>query len=427
MKESIIEFIKHYYTNQIDGQEVFNKIAYENHAVYWTVGMTIALILASICLWYISRFIILRILYVLIDRTKVEWDDHFVKNKVFRSIAQLVPLMFLEYFLSIAFYQYPAICSFWTKVVLLLIVVSIMITVNRTLNAFRDIVCSMPRYEDKPIQSYFQVMKITTSGIFIILMLSLVTNKTPLFFLTSLGAMMALLIVIFKDTILGFVGSIQLAANDLIRIGDWITMDKFGADGNVTEINLATVKIQNFDNTITTIPTYSFISDSFKNWRGMKDSDGRRIKRAINIQIGSVHFANEELLERLKEVKILQDLVVERQDRIHSFIVENNISKQDSFNGPRQTNIGLYRKYIEFYLRNNQNINQDMLIMVRQLSPTDSGIPIEIYCFSSNKDWLVYEEVMADIFDHIFAITHLFELRFFEKPTGYDMRNMLRN
>lgn len=331
--------------------------------------------------------------------------------------------MFMDYFLSIVFYQFPSMHGGLSKLVAVLILFAVMISINRGLNAFRDIIKEKDVYSDKPIQSYFQVGKIVVSGIFLIIMLSVVTSKSPVFFLTSLGAVSAILLLVFKDTILGFVGSIQLSVNDMIRIGDWVTMEKFGADGEVEEINLATVKVRNFDKTITTIPTYSFISDSFRNWRGMQESEGRRIKRSVYIQIDSIHFASEDLIKQLGKIKILNNFIQEREKEIQEYNKKNGFIGEQAVNARKQTNIGLFRRYIEYYLQHNPEINHKMQMLVRQLDSSDKGVPIEVYCFTKTKVWNEYELITADIFDHIFAIVPLFELTIFESPTGKDFRN----
>jgi miniconductance mechanosensitive channel len=425
MKEIIINWIRSFYYSSKEGITTFDQLNYDKQAIYWAIAMLLVLVFASILLWFITRFIMVRILHVVIDKSKVTWDDHLVNNKVFKSLAHLVPLMFMEYFLQIVFYQYSNMNVYWSMLVHVLIILAVMYSINRALNAFRDIIQQNSRYQDKPIQSYFQVLKIASSGIFIILMLSVVSDKSPIFFLTSLGAISAILLLIFKDTILGFVGSIQLAANDMIHIGDWITMERYGADGDVVEINLATVKVQNFDKTITTIPTYSFISDSFKNWRGMEDSEGRRIKRSINLQLDSITFASKELLDKLAHVRLLKDFIAERQTEIEAYNKELQYDEQFAINGRRQTNVGLFRKYIEFYLNNNVNINQNMPLMVRQLNSSPTGLPLEIYCFSYEKEWVKYEAIMADIFDHVYAVAHFFDLNIFESPSGKDFKKFL--
>lgn len=422
MKEAIINWIRSFYYVRTENSILFNQTSYGNQAFLWAIGMFISLIIISFCLWWVSRFIISKIVYTIIDKTTTTWDDHFVKNKVFRSLANIVPLMLMDYFLSIVFYQFPTINSYCNRITNVLIVFAIMVSINRCLGAFRDIIKENERYQDKPIQSYYQISKITSISFFVILMLSVLTNQTPMFFVTSLGAMTAIVALVFKDTILGFISSLQLSSNDMVRIGDWITMEKYGADGDVIEINVSSVKIRNFDKTISSIPTYSFISDSFKNWRGMKESEGRRIKRSVNIQIDSIGFATPELLNRLKKIKIIQDFVIEREAEIENYNKEFGFVDGEELNGRRQTNIGLFRRYIEFYIRQNPHINKDMTIQIRQLEAKETGVPIEVYCFTTVKEFSPYETIIADIFDHIFAITHLFELRIFENPSGHDFR-----
>ena len=422
MKDFIIDWIRHFYQYSKDGVVYFDTKGYNEHLFYWSAGMFVALIASSLLAWFLTRLFMVQILHVLVDRTKSTLDDHLVNNKVFRSMAHIVPLMFLEYFLSIAFYRYPEMNWTMSKLVSFLMLYAIMVSLSRILNALRDYIKEKPTYSDKPIQSYFQVIKIVSIGILMILMMSVLTDKSPLFFLTSLGAVSAILILVFKDTILGFVGSIQLSANDMIRIGDWVTMDKYGADGDVEEINLATVKVRNFDKTITTIPTYSFISDSFKNWRGMQESEGRRIKRAVYIEVDTVHFASEELINSLSKLKLLKEFIKERQAEIESYNEEHGFKGDELINARKQTNLGLFRRYVEYYLRHNVEINQEMTLIVRQLHPTDKGVPLEIYCFTNTKEWGEYEDITSDIFDHIFAIVPEFELSLFENPSGRDFQ-----
>lgn len=427
MRASIIAWIKSFYESTVNGTTVFNNQTYLDHSIYWALGMFAILVGASLLIWIISRFIMFQLVYLLVDRTKTVWDDYLIKNKFFRALAQLVPLMFMEYFLSIVFYQYPSLVSLSHKFVMVLIILVLILTFNRFFSTVRDILFEQERYRDKPIQSYFQVAKIISTGIFIVVLMSIVTGTTPIYFLTSLGAVSAILILVFRDTILGFVGSLQLSANDMIRIGDWVTMDKFGADGEVEEINLATVKVRNFDKTITTIPTYSFISDSFKNWRGMQESDGRRIKRAIKINISSVRFADEEMIYQLKKINVLNEFITNRQEEIRKYNETNGFIGENEVNGRKQTNLGIFRKYIEHYLQLKVELNHDMVLMVRQLESSETGIPLEIYCFTKTKDWQPYELVIADIFDHIFAMVKLFDLEIFESPAGRDVRMALKS
>jgi miniconductance mechanosensitive channel len=424
MKRALIDWIKSFYVHLTKGGEVFDEVSYNQDIFYWTIGLFAALVVASVLIWVVSRLILLEIMHKVAIRSKTEWDDYLMKNKVFKGLAMVVPLIFMEYFLSIVFFHYTDVLNYTHKIVAVMIVLVSIVIVNRFFNGVGDIIMSHKAYRDKPIKSYVQVMKIIFTGILIIAILSILTNKSPLFFLTSLGAVSAILLLVFRDTILGFVGSIQLASNDMIRIGDWVTMEKYGADGDVTEINLTTVKVRNFDNTITTIPTYSFISDSFRNWRGMQESDGRRVKRAIHISMDSVGFASQELIAKLKKVGILSDFIERRQKEINDYNRSHGLTDEGMLNKRRQTNLGLFRRYIEYYLKNNTHINSEMTLMVRQLTPTEKGVPLEVYCFTHTKEWEQYEIIIADIFDHLFAIVKEFELVGFEEPTGNDLRSL---
>jgi len=386
-----------------------------------TIGLFILVGLFILILWWLTKKILINVLHVIVNKSKTDWDDYLLKHKFFSIISNLVPLVFMDSFLITIFYDYPRVANFLTKGTDILIVLVILIAILRFLSAANEVLSERENLKDKPIQSYFQLAKILVGGFMVILGLSIATGQSPVYFLTSLGAATAILLLVFKDTILGFVGSIQLAANDMVRIGDWITMEKYGADGDVVEINLATVKVQNFDKTITTIPTYSFISDSFKNWRGMEMSEGRRIKRALNIEINSIKFCDADLIERLKNIDYLRDYIQEKEDEIKQYNKDQKINEAYLLNGRNQTNIGLFRNYLTTYLEKNPHINQEMTLMVRQLSSTENGVPIEIYCFSKSKDWGVYEVVIADIFDHLFSSAKYFELTIFERPSGNDV------
>ena len=379
----------------------------------------IALVIAII--WWLTRKILIQILHMVVNKSKTKWDDFLVKRRFFSAFSNLLPLLFMDHFVYTVFYSYPNLVTLFAKATDIAMVFVILVSINRFLSAAADVLSEKETLRDKPIHSYFQLTKILVAGFMIILALSILTERSPVYFLTSLGAATAILLLVFKDTILGFVGSIQLAANDMVRIGDWITMEKYGADGDVVEINLATVKVQNFDKTITTIPTYSFISDSFKNWRGMQMSEGRRIKRAINIEIHSIRFADASLLERVAKIDLLSNFAKQKEAELELFNNENRKHHEVLVNGRRQTNIGLYRRYINNYLMQNNLINQEMTLMVRQLAPSEFGVPIEIYCFSTKKDWESYEVIVADIFDHLFASTSYFDLSVFERPSSSSM------
>lgn len=386
--------------------------------------MSIVVAIISVAMWWVTRKIILTFVHRFAEKSNTTWDDHLMDRRFFSALAQLAPWLTMDYFLGIVFVDFPKILSFLDATTDVVIIFVMMIAMLRFVNAFGDVLLENEKLKDKPIHSYLQLVKIIASGVFIIYMLSVLTDKDPVFFLTSLGAVSAVLLLIFKDTILGFVGSIQLAANDMIKIGDWVTVDKYGADGDVIEITLAVVKVQNFDKTITTIPTYSFIADSFKNWRGMTESGGRRIARSFNIKIDTIKFCTPELIEKFNDYELISDYVNEREAEIQKFNKESKVNKNIIINGRHQTNLGLLRKYMHEYLAKHPGVNKEMTYMVRQLAPTEFGVPIQVYCFSTSKDWPVYESIQGDIFDHFFAAVSFFELEIFERPAGSDFKPM---
>jgi miniconductance mechanosensitive channel len=307
--------------------------------------------------------------------------------------------------------------SMFGKLVGIYIILLSLWIIRSVLKAIRDYLKEQPRFSDKPIDSYIQVIMIVLwiYGVGVIISKIFDIDKSTL--LGTLGAISAIVILIFRDTILGFVASVQVSLNDMVRIGDWITFDKYGADGDVIEINLATVKVRNFDNTTTTIPTYSLISDSFRNWRGMLDSDGRRIKRHILVKAKSIRFLTDDELQKMKKIQLVSDYIDVRQTEINKYNKTYNVDKSLSINGRNMTNFGLFRKYITNYLEHYPGINKNMILLCRQLQPTAHGIPLEIYAFSKDQRFEQYEYIMADIFDHIIASIVYFDLEIYEMPT----------
>ena len=355
------------------------------------------------------------------NKTKTTFDDYLVKSNFPRFVAHILPLVILWNLVPIIFIE-----SAWMTNLLLVLVqifsVILSIYIFRSiLRSTRKYLEEKERFKDKPMESYVQVLMIFAWGIGIFWTVQLLTGFSVVS-LTTLGAASAVILLIFKDTILGFVASIQVSVNDIVRIGDWITFSKFGADGYVTEINLATVRVQNFDNTYTTIPTYSLIADSFQNWRGMQESPGRRIKRAIFIKQSSIKFLSVEDVERLKQIQLIKPYLEHRQKDVDKFNEKNEIDKQLLINGRNQTNLGVFRYYADAFLNENTAINKDLFLMVRHLAPTDKGIPIEIFCYSKDKQWVNYEHIQADIFDHLLAAIPYFDLEIFELPTGKDVQ-----
>ena len=380
--------------------------------------LTIVIFLGILVVNFISNKIISKLFKSLSVNTKTNFDDYLIQNKTPYYISKLVPVALLFLIIPFWFYSYDFVVEYVFQILEVYLVLLIVWIIRSILRALRFYLKTIDSFKDKPIESFIQVVLILVWFLAILNIFSIITGKEITTFLAAMGALSAVILLIFKDTILGFVASIQLSSNDLIRIGDWVTMKQYGADGDVIEINLNSVKIQNFDKTITTIPTYKLISDSFKNWRGMSESDGRRIKRSLSVKGSSVKFLNEEELTQLKKIKLLKKLILSKEDEIKKHNLSLDINPSVLVNGRNLTNLGLFRNYIEIYLTNASNINNNMTVMCRQLSPTPHGIPLEIYAFSKNKEWKHYEHIMSDIFDHLLASLKSFHLELFEYPTS---------
>lgn len=378
----------------------------------------IVLAIISYFIFLIFRFILVRSMIIIARRTKTRFDDLLVSNKTAKYIAHLIPLLFIYKSVPIILENFVYWEGVFGKLVGIYIVLLSLWIIKTILNAFRDHLKSNPSYSDKPIDSYIQVIMIVLWLFGFVMIISKIFDISTGTMFGTFGAISAIIILIFRDTILGFVASVQVSLNDMVRIGDWITFDKFGADGDVIEINLATVKVRNFDNTTTTIPTYSMISDSFRNWRGMLNSNGRRIKRHILIKANSIRFLTEEELQELKKIQLVANYIEHRQTEIDKFNKMHHIDKSLLINGRNITNFGLFRKYITQYLSHYPGLNKDMILLCRQLQPTAQGIPLEIYTFSNDKRFENYEYIMADIFDHIFASIPYFDLQIYEMPSG---------
>lgn len=383
------------------------------------VGLLIALLVVIFIVDFITRKLLLQAFTRFAAASKSNFDDLLVSNKVPRNIAHIIPLLIALKFIRYVFVDFPHFESGVEKGLKVFAIVLTLWIVRSLLNTLKDYLKTIPSLKDKPIDSYIQVFMIFAWLGGFMSAIAILTEIPFINFLTGMGAASAVIILVFRDTIMGFVASIQVSINDMVRIGDWITFEKYGADGDVIEINLATVKVQNFDKTITTIPTYALISDSFKNWRGMVNSDGRRIKRALNIKLDSISYLTKNQVDKLKEIEIISVYLNNRLEDIESYNKEKNVNKSLLINGRNLTNIGVFRKYIQTYIETHSAINKDMTIMVRQLAPTPQGIPIEIYAFSSDKRWANYEYILADIFDHIIAAVPYFDLEIFEYPTKF--------
>ena len=381
------------------------------------IGLLVLLLIGLGFVDILIRRILLNQFARVSEKTKTKFDDILVQNRVPRNVAHIIPLLIAVAFVPYILFDYPYYEDILEKALKGLSIFLAIWIIRGFVHSVRDYLNTKDRYKDKPINSYGQVILIITWIIGILTLFAIVTGIPFFQFITTLGAASAIILLVFRDTIMGFVASIQVSVNDMVHIGDWITFEKFGADGNVIEINLATVKVQNFDKTITTIPTYALISDSFKNWRGMEGSGGRRIKRAIIIRQGSIKYLDKDEVQQLKKIELIRDYLENRENDINKYNQENNIDKELLINGRNLTNIGVFRKFVETYIGQHSAINKDMMIMTRQLAPTTQGIPIEIYAFSKDKRWQNYEYIMADIFDYIIASTPYFDLEVFELPT----------
>ncbi|WP_423818887.1 mechanosensitive ion channel domain-containing protein [Salinimicrobium sp. TIG7-5_MAKvit] len=381
-------------------------------------------------LWYVMHYITKKLVLTSFQRftnkTVTTFDDYLVKSNFPRYISNIFPLLLLILTVPVVFEDYPKLLSVFEKLVDIYIIFLTVFIGRSLVRTTTNYMKRHERYHDKPIESYAQILIIFFWSIGIIFMFSELTGKSVVGFLISLGAASAIILFIFKDTILGFIASIQVSVNDIVRIGDWITFSKYGADGFVTEINLATVRVQNWDNTYTTIPTYNLISDSFHNWRGMQESPGRRIKRSLNIKQNSIRFINDEDLARFQEFDLIASYIHEKQEEINTYNSKLGVDKKYLINGRHQTNLGVFRQYALSYLKAHPKIHKEMTMMVRHLPPTTQGIPIEIYCFSEDKRWEYYEAITADIFDHLIAAIPYFDLQLFESPSGDDILKALK-
>ncbi len=414
-----------------------------------TVILLLLILLVSAIANFVTKKIIINILKHIIIKTKNKFDDVFLENNVFNSLSHIVPALIIYYSIPFAISkEYSEIIQSFTYIYIIIVV---MVVLNLFLNSLHDIYLKLPVSKEINAKGYIQVIKIIFYVIGIILILSVLIGKSPTTLLTGLGAMTAILLLVFKDTILGFVASIQLSSYKMLKRGDWISMPSRKADGNVLDITLNTVKVQNFNKTISTIPTHVLMSESFVNWEGMRESGGRRIKRSINIDMKSIKFCDEKMIEKLKKISLIKNYLEEKQNELVEYNLDNNIDNSVVVNGRRITNIGTFRKYVERYLVSNLQevkfekyydngiekekevvvkegkFKPDMTLIVRQLQPSEKGLPIEIYVFTSTVNWVEYEAIQADIFDHILAIVPEFGLKIFQNPTGEDFLSLSNN
>ncbi len=385
---------------------------------YIGVINAIFLLIILIILVYVAQVLTRKLITFFLKRAakirRLTFPRHLINNKFPKYLAMIVPVSIVKGAIPIVLNDFPDVMKFSLKAFDVFLVFYFIWLCVSFINSFADTLKSKDNFKDKPIESFAQLIKIFLYFIGAIIVISLFVGKTPTNILAGLGAASAILLLIFKDTILGLVASVQVSSNDMVRIGDWITMPKYGVDGDVIKINLTTVKILNFDKTITTIPPYSLVTEAFQNWRGMTEAGGRRIKRAINIKQSTIRYLNEDELERFRKIQLLSDYINERKNTIDTFNDETKADRSLPLNGRNFTNMGLFRKYVELYLKKHPQVHKELLLLVRQLAPTAQGLPLELYVFTATTNWAEYENIMSDIFDHVTAAVPYFDLEIFE-------------
>lgn len=384
--------------------------------------LTALAILANI----ITKYVIVGIIRKLIAKTTTTRDDILARRKVFNRLSHLAPALVIYAFGPQFLEDYPPLVSGITTFTLIYLTIICLLFIDGLLNAGEEVYRTFKVSRTFPIKSFVQVAKLVLYFLGFVAVLSLVLGESPLTFFAGFGALTAVLMLVFKDPILGFTAGIQLSTNKMVSVGDWIEMPSYGVDGDVIEIALTTVKIRNFDKTITTIPTQSLINDSFKNWRGIQDVGGRRIKRSVFIDVSTIKFCDAEMLKRFSKIQFIKDYIAEKDEELARFNAESGADATNLVNGRRMTNVGTFRAYTEAYLRAHPSISKDLTLLVRQLQPTEHGLPIEIYAFTNVIKWLPYEAIMADIFDHILAAAREFDLSIYQNPTGGDFGKLAR-
>ena len=373
----------------------------------------VTLLVLGVLLYFLARFIISKTVHVLIKKTPSKYDDLLIKNKVFVRICLLIPAILIKYYIKDAMPDFTEAAAIIVKITKIYEITVYAAIIMALVNTAHELYNSFETSKLKPIEGLVQVIKGVVIAVSVLLITAFLLGKSINNIVIGLGTLSAVLMLIFQDSIKGFVGSIQLSINDMLRIGDWIVTGP--ADGIVQEINLTTVKVQNWDNTITTIPTYTLVSSPFTNWRGMSESGGRRIARSINIDVNTIRYCTPEMLEKYKHYALVKDYITQKEEDILEYNEANRIDTSEIMNGRQQTNLGIFRAYIKAYLNNNPKLNHNLIMMVRQLQPTEFGVPLQIYAFSSDKKWTNYEEIQSDIFDHIIAAAGMFDLKIYQK------------
>ncbi|MDR2809985.1 MAG: mechanosensitive ion channel family protein [Tannerellaceae bacterium] len=374
---------------------------------------------------YMMRVVVLGIFRRMAARTKNEFDDLIVDRKIIHKLIHILPAFLIYILLPLAFpvQEQSQTLDFVQRLCIIYMIASVLRFIHALLNLIHDFFNRKESFKNKPIKGFVQIIQITSYFVGGILIIAVLINRSAVNLFAGLGASAAILILIFKDAILSFVAGIQLSANDMLRAGDWITMPKYHANGVVMEVNLAALKVRNFDNTIVTIPPYALLSESFQNWRGMSESEGRRVKRSISIDMHSVTFCTEEMLNKFRRISLISDYINSKEEELRQYNAAQSIDDSVWVNGRRQTNIGVFRAYLIRYLASHPAINKELPCFARQLQPTDKGIPIELYFFTAEKEWIAYEGIQSDVFDHLLAVIPEFGLRIFQDVSGDDVRN----
>lgn len=409
-------------TTQTSFSSAFQWVA-ESQLVTQIAGILIVALVAYLADKTTKRILLATVARI-VRRTTFTWDDVLQKNRVFERLAHVAPAFAIYYGIQIVPDLPEVLTNLVRQAALATLVLVGIISVGAFLNAVHEIYSNSRIARGRPIKGYVQIAKIIVYVLGAIVAVATLIGQSPKFFLGGIGAMTAVLLLVFRDTILSFVASLQIASNDMVRVGDWIEMKQFGADGDVVDIALHTIKVQNWDKTITTIPTHRLISDSFKNWRNMSESGGRRIKRAMHVDMNSIRFLDEADIERFGKFVLLKDYIAEKKKELEAY--NDQVTDGDDnlvANARNLTNIGTFRMYVVQYLKSNPKIHDKMTFLIRQLSPSGDGLPIEIYVFSNDVDWIAYEGIQSDIFDHLLAIVPEFGLRVFQQPTGRDFQS----
>lgn len=375
-------------------------------------------LLVSLGVYFIAKGLAINIIKKFVSKTKTKLDDHFLDAKLLRRIAYLIPIIIINASASL----FPFMEGFVDKVTKGLFIFFFLLVLSQVLTSITTFLEATERFKDRPIKGYVQVIKVILFAWGIILMLGVFTTKDPWAIVGGLSALTAVIILVFRDTILSFVASIQISSYDLIKKGDWIEVPKYGADGDVIDISLNVIKVQNWDKTITVIPTYKIIDDTFKNWRGMVMTGGRRIARSIYIDMSSIKFCDDKMIEKYKKIELIRDYVEKKLTEIEDFNKSRNFDRTNPVNGRWITNVGTFRAYLKEYLHQREDIHKGLTFLVRQLEPNDKGLPIQIYVFANTTVWGKYEDIQGDIFDHIFAVIPFFDLRIYQSPTGSDIK-----